>query len=144
MKNETDAAATGDLLAGELEQWTARRGIRVTEIAPGRVVGTLCVGGKRRPHGSAACVLAEALGSIAAALHAGPGRAALPVDLNATYHRAARGGLVAGVCTPLHEGSTLATYEIVLTDEAGRRTCTARLTCALRERVPDDAAGRRD
>ncbi len=40
------------------------------------------------------------------------------------------------LCTPLHEGRTIATYEIVLTDDAGRRVCTARLTCALRDHLP--------
>jgi hypothetical protein len=38
----------------------------------------------------------------------------------------------------------MATYDIVLTDEEGRRVCTARLTCALRDRLPGDKAGRRD
>jgi hypothetical protein len=36
MKMENDAGAIRDLLAGEPKQWTARLGIRVTEIAPGQ------------------------------------------------------------------------------------------------------------
>jgi 1,4-dihydroxy-2-naphthoyl-CoA hydrolase len=148
MKNGSDAGAIRDLLAAEREQGTALLGITVTEIAPGRVVGTLTVGGKRRSqglrHGAAACVLAETLGSIAAALHAGPGRASAAVDLNATYHRAARGGLVTGVCTPLHEGRTIATYEIVVTDDEGRLVCMARFTSALRDCSSADPSGRRE
>ena len=31
-------------------------------------------------------------------------------------------------------GRTLATYEIVISDDEGNRTCTARLTCLLRDR----------
>jgi uncharacterized protein (TIGR00369 family) len=104
MKDRNDAGAILDLMAAEPEQLTARMGIAVTEVGPGRVVGTLPVAGNRRPggllHGGAMCVLAETLGSIAAALHAGPGRAGVGVDLNATYHRTARGGLITGVCTP--------------------------------------------
>jgi uncharacterized protein (TIGR00369 family) len=146
MNTANHAAAIRDLMAGEPEQLTARMGITVTEITPGRVAGTLPVAGNRRPNGllsgGALCVLAETLGSVAAALHAGPGRAIVGVDLNATYHRAVRGGLVTGVCTPLHEGRTMASYEIVLTDEEGRRVCTARLTCALRDRLPGEPAGR--
>ncbi len=136
--------AIQDLLGGEPEPLAARLGIAVTEVAPGHVASTLPLSGTRRRHGAAFCVLAETLGSIAAALHAGPGRVGVPVDLNATYHRTARGRRVAGICTPLHEGGTTATYEIVLTDEEGQCVCTARLACALRDRLPEDSAGRRE
>jgi uncharacterized protein (TIGR00369 family) len=40
---------------------------------------------------------------------------------------------VTGVATPVHRGRTTATYEIVISDEEGRRVCTARLTCLLRD-----------
>ena len=127
-------------LTGQPEQLNDRMGMELTEVQPGRVVGTMPVAGNRQPygllHGGASCVLAEALGSIAAAVHAGPDRIAVGVDINATHHRAVHSGVVTGVCTPLHEGSTVATYQIVLTDDAGRRVCTARLTCALRHRAP--------
>jgi acyl-coenzyme A thioesterase PaaI-like protein len=36
------------------------------------------------------------------------------------------------VATPVHRGRTAATYEIVISDDTGRRVCTARLTCLLR------------
>jgi len=127
-------------LANQPEQLAARIGIELTEVGPGRLVGTLPVSGNRQPygmlHGGASVVLAETLGSIAAALHAGPGRVAVGVDISATHHRAARDGVVTGVCTPLHEGSRVASYEIVLTDEEDRRICTARLTCAVLQRPP--------
>jgi len=127
-------------LVEQPEQLNDRMGIELTEVAAGRVVGTMPVSGNRQPygllHGGASCALAEALGSIAAAIHAGPRRIAVGVDINATHHRAARGGLVTGVCTPLHEGSTIASYQIMLTDEADRRVCTARITCAIRPRPP--------
>jgi uncharacterized protein (TIGR00369 family) len=54
------------------------------------------------------------------------------VDINATHHRAVRSGTITGVATPLRLGGSVATYEIVVTDEAGDRVCTARLTCVLR------------
>ena len=41
-------------------------------------------------HGGASVVLAETLGSIGAALHAGPDRVAVGLDINASHHRAAR------------------------------------------------------
>ncbi|MGI8992687.1 MAG: PaaI family thioesterase [Nocardioidaceae bacterium] len=110
-------------------------GIEITEAAPERVVGTMPVEGNRQPfgllHGGASCVLAESLGSIGAGLHAHPERYAVGVDINATHHRAVRDGVVTGVATAVHLGRTVACYEVVVSDEEGRRVCTARLTCQL-------------
>ena len=89
-------------------------------------------------HGGASVVLAESLGSTGAALHGYPDRFAVGVDINATHHRAARSGVVTGVATPVHRGRTMATYEVVITDENGKRVCTSRITCAL---VPQEAVG---
>ncbi|MBO8188049.1 PaaI family thioesterase [Streptomyces spirodelae] len=120
--------------AGKLGE---RMGLEILEAAPERVVGTLPVEGNTQPygllHGGASAVLAETLGSVGAMLHGGPGRAAVGVDLNCTHHRGPRSGLVTGVATPVHRGRTMTSYEIVITDEGGRRVCTARLTCLLRD-----------
>ena len=83
-------------------------------------------------------VFAESLGSIGSALHAAPDRIAVGIDINATHHRAATSGLVTGVATPIHLGRTMASYEVVVTDDQGRRVCTSRITCAL---VPADRLG---
>jgi 1,4-dihydroxy-2-naphthoyl-CoA hydrolase len=127
--------ATADTLPG-------RMGIKIVEASPERVVGTMPVAGNTQPygvlHGGASCVLAESLGSLGAALRAGPGRATLGIEINATHHRGAAHGLVTGVATLLHGGRTLSTYEIVITDEQDRRVCTARLTCLYRDAVPGD------
>lgn len=88
-------------------------------------------------HGGASCVLAETLGSIGSALLAGPGRIAVGIEINATHHRSATSGHVTGVAVPVHAGRTLATWDIEITDDTGRRVCTSRLTCMLR-----DAPGR--
>ncbi|GAB3502068.1 hotdog fold thioesterase [Phytohabitans suffuscus] len=115
-----------------------RMGIVILEAAPERVVGTMPVEGNTQPvgllHGGASAVLAETLGSFGAVMHGSTiGRPlAVGVDLNATHHRGVRAGTVTGVATPVHRGGTVATYEIVITDESGRRVCTARLTCLLR------------
>ena len=115
-----------------------RMGIEVVEASAERVVGTMPVDGNTQPfgllHGGASCVLAETLGSVGAVMH---GQSvdrpfAVGVDINATHHRGARSGLVTGVATPVHRGRTMATYEVVITDETGERVCTARITCLLR------------
>ena len=112
-----------------------RLGILFTAISPGRLEATMPVAGNRQPfgllHGGASCMLAETLGSVAAGIHAGPDGVPVGVDINATHHRAAREGLVTGVCTPIHEGRTTATYAITISDESGRPVCTARITCQL-------------
>lgn len=112
-----------------------RMGMVFQEAGPERVVATMPVAGntqlQRILHGGASAAFAESLGSLGAALHAGAGRIAVGVDLNATHHRPVRSGTVTGVATALHLGDSSASYEVVVTDEAGRRVCTARLTCAL-------------
>ncbi|WP_181768276.1 PaaI family thioesterase [Streptomyces albidus (ex Kaewkla and Franco 2022)] len=114
-----------------------RMGLQIIEASPERVTGTLPVEGNTQPygllHGGASAVLAETLGSVGAMLHGGPGNYAVGVDLNCTHHRGIRSGLVTGTATPVHQGRSTATYETVITDEEGKRVCTARLTCLLRE-----------
>jgi uncharacterized protein (TIGR00369 family) len=117
-----------------------RMGIELVEVSPQRVVARMPVAGNTQPygllHGGASAVLAETIGSICAALHAGPDRIAVGVDLNATHHRAVHEGWVVGVATPLSAGRSAACLEIVVSTEDGRRVCTSRLTCMLRDRVP--------
>ena len=115
-------------------------GIEILEATPERVVGRMSVAGNRQPygllHGGANVVLAETLGSIASAIHAGHERIAVGIEVSATHHRSVSAGHVTGEARALSRGRTLATYEIVLVDDDGNRTCTARLTCLLRDRPP--------
>ena len=117
-----------------------RMGIEFVEAVPQRLVATMPVEGNTQPygllHGGASVVLAETLGSIGAALHAGPERIAVGLDINATHHRAARSGLVTGVAVPVHAGSTVVSYQVEVTDDGGRRVCTSRITCLLRDAAP--------
>jgi uncharacterized protein (TIGR00369 family) len=127
--------ASADTLPG-------RMGIKIIEATPQRVVGTMPVAGNAQPygllHGGASCVLAETLGSLGSALHAGPDRVTVGIEISATHHRGAAQGDVTAVATLLHGGRTLTTYEIVISDEQGRRVCTSRLTCLLRDAIPGD------
>ncbi len=115
-----------------------KMGIELTEISAERVVGTMPVEGNTQPygllHGGASVVLAETLGSVGSAVHAHPDKLSVGVDINATHHRSATSGLVTGVATAIHLGRTTAAYEVVITNEAGKRVCTARITCALMPR----------
>ena len=115
-----------------------RLGIEVVEITPDRVVGTMPVAGNTQPygilHGGAHAALAETLGSVGAALHAGPNRFPVGIELSCSHHRSVSEGLVTGTATPISSGRTLSVWEIVMTDESGRRLSTARLSCLLRDR----------
>ena len=114
---------------GELDE---KMGVRILEQSAQRVVATMPVEGNRQSfgllHGGASVAFAEALGSWAAVIHAGPGRSAVGLDINATHHRSARSGLVTGVATAIRLGRTVTSHEVVVTDEDGNRLCTARIT----------------
>jgi 1,4-dihydroxy-2-naphthoyl-CoA hydrolase len=134
---DTALAAMRTMAEGTLLE---RMQIEITEATPERLVATMPVAGNTQPygllHGGASVVLAESLGSVGAQLHAGPGRVAVGLDINATHHRAARTGVVTGTATLLSAGRTLVSYEVVVTDEEGRRICTSRITCLLRDAAP--------
>src|SRR5436190_764691 len=110
-----------------------RMGIALVEASAQRVVGTMPVAGNTQPygllHGGASCVLAETLGSLGAALHAGPDRFTVGIEISATHHRAAAAGQVTGIASLLHGGRSITTYEIVISDEQERRGCTSPLPC---------------
>lgn len=123
-----------------------RMGIRILEFAADRVVGTMPVQGNAAAggtmHTGASCVLAETLAWSGATAHGGPGRSATTIEISATHHRIATDGVVTGIATRVHGGRTLARYDVEITDGRGRRVCTARLTCRLRDGCrPDGGPG---
>jgi uncharacterized protein (TIGR00369 family) len=129
-----DAVELMQATMGELNE---KLGVTFLEATPERVVATMPVEGNRQPygllHGGASVALAESLGSCLAALNCPPERSAVGIEINATHHRSALSGLVTGVTTPINVGRTLVTSETVVSDDLGRRVCTVRLTCMLRE-----------
>ena len=116
-------------------QLDSKMGIEIIEASPQRLVGTMPVEGNRQPmgllHGGANVVLAESLGSVGSLIHAGAGRSVVGIDINATHHKSATQGIVTGVATAISLGKTMCSYEVVITNEAGERTCTARITCFI-------------
>jgi 1,4-dihydroxy-2-naphthoyl-CoA hydrolase len=132
------SALIGDIAREGAKGLASTLGIEILEASAERVVARMPVEGNTQPygmlHGGASCVLAETIGSVGSALHAGPGRLTMGIEINASHHRSATEGYVTAVATQLHGGRTLASYEIIITDDRDRRVCTARLTCALRDR----------
>lgn len=85
-------------------------------------------------HGGAHVVLGESLGSISSAIHAGIGRYAVGIEINASHSRSVTSGWVTATCRAISLGRTLATHEIVITDDEGRRLSTVRMTNMLLDR----------
>lgn len=138
MNNSDDNSGSltlADAIAGDLVG--KKLGLKILEASASRIVATMPVEGNTQPfgllHGGASVALAESLGSYGAALHAGPGKAIVGLDINATHHRAGKAGLVTAVATAIAMGRTIVSYEVIISDEEGRRLCTARITCMIRE-----------
>jgi len=114
-----------------------KMGIEFVELSAAKSVARMPVEGNTQVigllHGGAHVVLGETLGSVSSAIHAGPGRYAVGIEINATHSRSITSGWVTATCTALVLGRTLATHEIVVTDAEGRRLSTVRMTNMLRE-----------
>lgn len=130
-------AAAGINADGRQGALGEKMGIEFIYVSPELTSARMPVAGNTQPygllHGGASGVLAESVGSVAASMHAGPGRLALGIELSLSHHRSARAGYVHAVATPLSVGRTLATFHIAISDEESRPVCTARLTCLLRD-----------
>ncbi len=114
-------------------------GIVITEATVDSVRASMPVEGNTQPygllHGGASAVLAETVGSIAAAIHGGPDHAPVGISLQCTHLKAARSGSVHAACVPVNLGRTLATHRIEIRNDAGDLVCHATLTCLLRRQT---------
>jgi uncharacterized protein (TIGR00369 family) len=121
------------IVLGELDE---KMGVAILEQSAERVVATMPVEGNRQSfgllHGGASVAFAEALGSWAAVIHAKSlGKTCVGLDINATHHASATSGIVTGIATAVRLGKTVTSHEIVVSDDQGRRLCTARITNLL-------------
>lgn len=118
-------------------QLVQNMGIEFHKLTAEESIATMPVEGNRQVigllHGGAHVVLGESLGSLSSAIHAGPGRIAVGIEINATHSRSVSEGVVTGTCRALVLGRTLCTHEIVMTDEQGRRLSTVRMTNFLKD-----------
>ena len=126
-----------DTQGGELAR---KMGIELLELGAERSVARMPVEGNRQVvgllHGGAHVVLAESLGSMASAIHAGPDKIAVGIEINATQSRSVTEGYVEATCEALVLGRTLATHQITVRDEAGNRLSTVRMTNYIKDAKP--------
>lgn len=115
-----------------------KMGIVLLELSAERAVATMPVEGNTQPlglvHGGAYVVLAESLGSFAANVWAAPNGYAVGIEVNASHSGSAKHGLVTAVCSAISLGKTLTVHQIEISDEAGRRLSTVRITNLIRSR----------
>jgi 1,4-dihydroxy-2-naphthoyl-CoA hydrolase len=114
-----------------------KMGIQILELSAERAVATMPVKGNTQPigllHGGAYLVLGETLGSFAANVWAHPNSHAVGIEISASHTKSATKGVVTGTATALSLGKTLTVHEIVITNEAGERLSTVRITNLLRK-----------
>ncbi|MDP3856439.1 MAG: hotdog fold thioesterase [Stagnimonas sp.] len=121
---------------------SAHLGLKITEIGPDYVRGTLPVDHRTkqpygRLHGGANVVLAEELGSFGANLCLDPNEAfAVGLEINANHLRGVTAGTVTGTARPLHIGRSTQVWEIRIETEAGELACISRLTMAVVSKRP--------
>lgn len=124
-----------DTEGGELAR---KMGIDLLELGAERSIARMPVEGNRQVvgllHGGAHVVLAESLGSMSSAIHAGPNRIAVGIEINATHSRSVTEGWVEATCEALVLGRTLATHQITIRDEQGNRLSTVRMTNYIKDK----------
>ena len=85
-------------------------------------------------HGGASVVLAETLGSTAAALAVDRSKyRVVGQEINANHTRAVSKGFVIGTARPVHIGKRSHVWEIRITDEQERLVCISRITMFVLE-----------
>lgn len=112
-------------------------GIVFTGIGDNYLKATMPVDGRTRQpygllHGGASVALAETLGSVASSLVIDTGVfICVGIEINANHIRSVRQGLVTGIATPVHLGSSTHVWDIKIHDERERLVCISRLTVAI-------------
>jgi 1,4-dihydroxy-2-naphthoyl-CoA hydrolase len=112
-------------------------GILFTEIGNNFLKGTMPVDHRTKQpygvlHGGASCVLAETLGSIASAMVIDSEKyLCMGLEINANHIRSAKSGIVTGIASPLHLGSSTHVWDIKIYDEREKLICISRLTVAI-------------
>jgi 1,4-dihydroxy-2-naphthoyl-CoA hydrolase len=101
-------------------------GMRLTEVTPDRVVGTLtvradlCTTGEIL-HGGACMAFADTLGAVGTILSLPKGARTTTVESSTKFIGAARiGDTVTGECTAFHRGRTTMVWQTLVKSESGK------------------------
>ena len=125
---------TLDQFSGSMVNMDKALGIEVTEIGDDYIVAKMPVTEKTKQpygilHGGASCVLAESIGSTAAALSMdGSKKYPVGIEINANHISSPTEGFVHAKAVPVHIGGSTSVWNIDITDDAGKRVCYSRFT----------------
>ena len=109
-------------------------GIEFTEIGDDYIIAKMPVIEKTKQpygilHGGASCVLAESIGSTAAALSMdGEKKYPVGIEINANHLSSPTEGFVYAKAMPVHIGGSTSVWNIDIIDDAGKRVCYSRFT----------------
>ncbi len=111
-------------------------GMVFTQIGPGYVEATMPVDGRTHQpfgllHGGASVALAETVGSVGSNLLAGPGRAAVGLEINANHLKSVKSGLVTAKASIVHQGKSTHVWDIRLYGPEEQLICISRFTAAI-------------
>ncbi len=115
--------------------------IEIVEIGDDFIVGRMPVIEKTKQpygilHGGASCVLAESVGSTAAALTLdGSKKYPVGIEINANHISSPKHGDVFAKAMPLHIGGSTSVWNIDISDDHAKRVCFVRFT-ALHKTYP--------
>ena len=108
--------------------------IEIVEIGNDFIVGRMPVVEKTKQpygilHGGASCVLAESIGSTAAALSMdNTKKYPVGIEINANHISSPTDGYVYAKATPVHIGGSTSVWNIDITNDAGKRVAFSRFT----------------
>jgi 1,4-dihydroxy-2-naphthoyl-CoA hydrolase len=108
--------------------------IEIVEIGGDFIVGRMPVVEKTKQpygilHGGASCVLAESVGSTAAALTLdGAKKYPVGIEINANHISSPTDGHVYAKAVPVHVGGSTSVWNIDITDDQEKRVCFVRFT----------------
>jgi 1,4-dihydroxy-2-naphthoyl-CoA hydrolase len=118
-------------------------GIVLTELGENFLKATMPVDDRTKQpygllHGGASVALAETLGSIASALVINMEESyCVGLEINANHIRSVSSGVVVGIASPIHIGSTTHVWDIKIVDENEKLVCISRLTVVILKRKRD-------
>ena len=108
--------------------------VEIVEIGDDFIVGRMPVVEKTKQpygilHGGASCILAESIGSTAAALTLdGAKKYPVGIEINANHISSPTDGHVYAKAVPVHVGGSTSVWNIDITDDQEKRVCFVRFT----------------
>ena len=112
-------------------------GMQFTEIGDNYLKATMPVDHRTQQpygllHGGASVALAETLGSVGSALIIDLEKyICVGIEINANHVRGVKSGIVTGIATTIHIGSSTHVWDIKIYDDKEKLVCISRLTVSV-------------